>query len=395
MIESVKFRRVHDLPPYVFATIDQLKRELRREGRDVIDLGFGNPDIPSPPQAVEKLREAAAKGVNHRYSASRGIPQLRMAICELYERRFGVQLDPETQVVATIGAKEGLSHLLWVLVEPGDVAIVPTPSYPIHLFAPVLAGASVAQVPVAGGDFVDGVVETFERSRPRPRVVVLSFPHNPTTLVADEAQLQRLVDWARANDVLLVHDFAYADIAFDGYEPPSLLAADGALDCSVELYSLTKSFSMAGWRVGFVLGRADVIAALAKLKSYLDYGTFQPIQIASIVAMREAPDYPLEVTEIYRGRRDALCAGLARAGWDVEPPRATMFVWAPIPEPWRDRGSLEFAVELAQNAGVAVSPGVGFGPGGEGHVRFALVENEQRIGQAARGIRKLLAREHV
>jgi alanine-synthesizing transaminase len=386
----MEFRRVHDLPPYVFATIDQLKRELRRSGRDVIDLGFGNPDIASPARAVEKLCEAAAKPANHRYSASRGIPQLRAAICELYERRFGVQLDPETQAITSIGAKEGLSHLLWVLVEPGDVALVPTPSYPIHLFAPVLAGASVAQVPVAEDDFVDGVVETFERSRPRPRVVILSFPHNPTTRIAEPSQLQRLVDWARANDVLLVHDFAYADIAFEGYEPPSLLACDGALECSVELYSLTKSFSMAGWRVGFVLGRADVVAALAKLKSYLDYGTFQPIQIASIVAMREEPDYPREVTEIYRGRRDALVAGLARAGWAVEPPRATMFLWAPIPEPWRDAGSLEFAVTLAEEAGVAVSPGVGFGPGGEGHVRFALVENEQRIAQACRGIRKLL-----
>jgi alanine-synthesizing transaminase len=374
----------------VFAVINELKQELRRGGRDVIDLGFGNPDLPSPPVAVEKLQEAAGKPANHRYSASRGIPQLRAAVCELYERRFGVRLDPETQAVATIGAKEGLSHLLWVLVEPGDVAIVPTPSYPIHLFAPALAGASVAQVPVETGDFVDGVLETYERSRPRPRVVVLSFPHNPTTRLADGAQLQRLVDWAREHDVLLVHDFAYADIAFDGYEPPSLLAADGALECSVELYSLTKSFSMAGWRVGFVLGRADVVAALAKLKSYLDYGTFQPIQIASIVAMREAPDYPLEIAGRYRLRRDALCTGLARAGWNVEPPRATMFVWAPIPEPWLGRGSLEFAVELAQEANVAVSPGVGFGPGGEGHVRFALVENEQRIGQAVRGIRAFL-----
>jgi alanine-synthesizing transaminase len=374
----------------VFAVINELKQDLRRSGRDVIDLGFGNPDIPSPQAAVEKLQEAAAKPANHRYSASRGIPQLRAAVCELYARRFGVALDPETQAVATIGAKEGLSHLLWVLVEPGDVAIVPTPSYPIHLFAPALAGASVAQVPVEGGDFVEGVLETYERSRPRPRVVVLSFPHNPTTRLADEAQLQRLVDWAREHDVLLVHDFAYADIAFDGYRPPSLLSADGALECSVELYSLTKSFSMAGWRVGFVLGRADVVAALAKLKSYLDYGTFQPIQIASIVAMREAPGYPLEVAELYRLRRDALCSGLARAGWPIEPPRATMFVWAPIPEPWLERGSLDFAVQLAQEAGVAVSPGVGFGPGGEGHVRFALVENEQRIGQAVRGIRRFL-----
>jgi alanine-synthesizing transaminase len=386
------FRRIPSLPPYVFAEIDRLKLELRRGGEDVIDLGFGNPDLPSPDIAVEKLREAAENPRNHRYSASRGIPNLRRAVCERYASRYGVELDPETEAIATMGAKEGFCHLFWVLVEPGDAVLVPTPSYPIHLFAPALAGASVAQVPVEDGDFFEGVLETYERSRPRPRVVVCSFPHNPTTRLVDEQQLQRLVDWAREHDVLLVHDFAYADIAFDGYEPPSLLAAEGALECSVELYSLTKSFSMAGWRVGFVLGRADVVAALAKLKSYLDYGTFQPIQIASIVAMREASDYPLEVAEIYRLRRDALCTGLARAGWPVEPPRATMFVWAAIPEPWVERGSLEFAVQLAQEAEVAVSPGVGFGPGGEGHVRFALVENEQRIGQAVRGIRRFLQR---
>jgi alanine-synthesizing transaminase len=382
----MKFWRVDDLPPYVFATVDQLKRELRREGRDVIDLGFGNPDIPSPDVAVEKLREAAAKGTNHRYSASRGIPQLRAAICELYDRRFGVTLDPETDVVSTIGAKEGLAHLMWVLAGPGDTVVVPTPSYPIHLVAPRLAGATVVTAPVEQG--VDAVVAAAVESS--ARVAIVSYPHNPTTAVVTLEELQRLVDAAREHGFLLVHDFAYADIAFDGYRPPSILEADGAGECAVELYSLTKSFSMAGWRVGFVLGRSDVVQALAKLKSYLDYGTFQPIQIASIVALREAADYPEEVCEIYRGRRDALCGGLARAGWDVEPPHGTMFVWAPIPERLRELGSLEFALRLARSADVAVSPGIGFGAGGDGHVRFALVENEQRIGQATRAIKKLL-----
>ena len=386
-----RFRRVETLPPYVFAQINELKRELRHAGRDVVDLGFGNPDIPSPAIAVEKLREAALRPVNHRYSVSRGLPQLRAALAELYERRFDVLLDPDTQVVATIGAKEALSHLMWVLVEPGDSAIVPSPSYPIHLFAPVFAGATTVEAQLAPS-FADAVLDAYERTLPRPRVAILSFPHNPTTATATREDLQRLVDFARERNVLLVHDFAYADIAFDGYRPPSLLEIPGALDCSVELYSLTKSFSMAGWRVGFVAGRADVVAALAKLKSYLDYGTFQPIQIASIVAMREAPGYPEEVTEIYRGRRDVLCAGLDRAGWHVEPPQATMFVWAPVPERFLAAGSLEFAFELAREADVAVSPGIGFGKHGEGYVRFALVENEQRIGQAVRNIRRFLER---
>src|SRR3954468_4205030 len=384
---EMKFCRIDDLPPYVFATVDQLKRELRRQGRDVIDLGFGNPDIPSPPVAVEKLREAALNPRNHRYSVSRGIDQLRRAIAEHYERRFGVALDPETQVASTIGAKEGLAHLMWVLVEPGDSVVVPTPAYPIHRVAPRLAGATVVSPPAAGG--IDAIAEAVEDAR--PKVVIVSYPHNPTTAVATREDMQRLVDLAREHEFLLVHDFAYADVAFDGHEPPSMLAADGAFDCAVELYSLTKSFSMAGWRVGFVLGRADVVAALAKLKSYLDYGTFQPIQIAATVALREASDYPAEVCEVYRSRRDALIRGLERAGWPVEPPRGTMFVWAPLPERFRALGSLETALRLAREAHVAVSPGIGFGDGGDEHVRFALVENEQRIGQATRAIRRLLA----
>jgi alanine-synthesizing transaminase len=386
----MQFRRIHDLPPYVFATVDQLKRELRRDGRDVIDLGFGNPDIPSPQVAVEKLSEAAAKAVNHRYSASRGLPNLREAICERYAGRFGVELDPEQHVVSTIGAKEGLAHLMWVLLEQGDSAVVPSPSYPIHLVAPRLAGATVVHARIEADDLLGGIEEAVQAAEPEPRAVIVSFPHNPTTAVATPELMQRLVDLARERNFVLVHDFAYADVAFDGHQPPSVLQAEGALDCAVELYSLTKSFSMAGWRVGFVLGRADVVAALAKLKSYLDYGTFQPIQIASIVTLREAGDYPSEVCEIYLSRRDALISGLDRAGWHVDPPLGTMFVWAPIPEQFAELGSLEFALKLARDADVAVSPGVGFGPGGDGHVRFALVENAQRIGQATRSIRKLL-----
>ncbi len=387
----MEFRRIPSLPPYVFASIDQLKLDLRRAGEDIIDLGFGNPDVPSPAVAVEKLCEAARKPRNHRYSASRGIPRLRQEICDLYARNWNVELDPETQAITTIGAKEGLSHLLWILLQPGDSAIVPSPSYPIHLYAPVLAGADVSRVPVGEEqDFIGNAIETWERSWPRPRVIILSFPHNPTTACVDLDFMRRLVDFARERDVFLVHDFAYADLGFDGYRPPSILQVEGAEKVSVELYSLTKSFSMAGWRVGFLVGNARTVQALARLKSYLDYGTFQPIQIASILAMAEAKDYPQKVAEIYQSRRNALCKGLNSAGWEVGPPKATMFVWARIPEQYRTMGSVDFAVKLMKEAKVAVSPGAGFGPGGDEHVRFALVENEQRITQAVRGIRRVL-----
>jgi alanine-synthesizing transaminase len=385
----VDFRRINALPPYVFATIDALKMEARRAGDDVVDLGFGNPDLASPPVAVEKLCEAVRNPKNHRYSSSRGIPKLRLAITDLYQRKFGVELDPETQACTTIGAKEGFSHLMWVLVGPGDAAMVPSPSYPIHIWGPLFAGAEVRHVRLGPEqDFFDNLLESWEDSWPRPRVIVLSFPHNPTTTCVDLAFMNRMVNFAREHEVLLVHDFAYADLGYDGYEPPSILQVPGATDVAVELYTLTKSFSMAGWRMGFVVGNAEVVAALGKLKSYLDYGTFQPIQIASIVAMNEAPDYPLEVNAIYKGRRDALIDGLGRAGWEIEKPQGTMFVWAPIPEPYADLGSIEFAKLVVRDAKVAISPGVGFGPGGEGFVRFALVENEQRINQAVRGIRR-------
>jgi alanine-synthesizing transaminase len=399
----MEFRRINGLPPYVFAHIDALKLAARRAGRDVIDLGFGNPDLPSPAVAVDKLVEAARNPRNHRYSASKGIPKLRQAVASLYLRRFGVDLDPDTEVVTTIGAKEGLSHLMWVLLAPGDSALVPSPSYPIHIYAPLFAGAEVRQVRLgddygqqdgsaAGEAFFGNLMESWESAWPKPRVIVLSFPHNPTTTCVDLQWMTRLVEFAREHEVVLVHDFAYADISFDGYQPPSILQVPGAKDVAVELYSLTKSFSMAGWRVAFLVGNRDVVAALTKLKSYLDYGTFQPIQIAAIVAMNEAPEYPKEINATYRARRDALCEGLNRIGWSITPPMGTMFVWAPIPEPYREMGSLEFSSFLVSEAEVATSPGVGFGPGGDGHVRFALIENEQRIGQAVRNLRRTLTK---
>lgn len=387
----MEFRRINSLPPYVFTIIDSLKVQARRDGADIIDLGFGNPDLPSPEIAVQKLAESATNARNHRYSASRGIPKLRQAVADLYLRRFGVSLDPDTEIINTIGAKEGFSHLMWVLLQPGDAVLVPAPSYPIHLYAPLFAGAEVREMPLStDSDFFETMRERWEYSWPKPRVIVLSFPHNPTTTCVDVEFMERIVEFAREHDVLLVHDFAYAELGFDGYQPPSILEVEGAKDVAVELYSLTKTFSMAGWRVAFLVGNPEVVAALAKLKSYLDYGTFQPIQIAATVAMNEASEHPKEVNAIYQSRRDALCDGLARIGWDFPRPRGTMFAWAPIPEPYREQGSVAFASKLVTEAGVAVSPGVGFGPGGEGHVRFALIENEQRIAQAIRNLRRAL-----
>jgi len=392
MPREIEFRRIPGLPPYVFTIIDSLKLAARREGRDIVDLGFGNPDLPSPQIAVDKLTEAAHNQRNHRYSSSRGIPKLREAVADHYRRRFDVTLDPETQVISTIGAKEGFSHLMWVLLQPGDAAIVPTPSYPIHIWGPYFAGADARQVPIGDGTdaagFIDRVMEAWELGWPKPRVVVLSFPHNPTTTVAQLSDLQRLVDWAKDRDVVLVHDLAYADMTFDGFTPPSIMQCEGATEVAVELYSMTKSFSMAGWRVAFLVGRQDVVGALAKLKSYLDYGTFQPIQIAATVTLNEATDFPAEVSQVYESRRNALVDGLNRIGWEIEKPGGTMFVWARIPEPYRHMGSIEFATHVIEQCDVAVSPGVGFGAGGDDHVRFALIENEHRIGQAVRGLKK-------
>ena len=389
----MEFRRITGLPPYVFTIIDGLKIEARRAGIDVIDLGFGNPDIPSPELTVDKLCEAAHNTRNHRYSASRGIPKLREAVTQLYKRRFDVDLDPDREVITTIGSKEGFSHLMWVLLGPGDAALVPSPSYPIHIWGPLLAGASAREIPMStDGNFIERMREAYEYSLPKPRVIVLSFPHNPTTACVDLEFFQQVVDFAREHDVVVVHDNAYAELGFDGYEPPSILQAEGAKECAVELYSMTKSFSMAGWRVAYLVGNSEVVQALAKLKSYLDYGTFQPIQIAATVTLREQPDFPKEVGKVYQGRRDALIDGLLRIGWDVPRPRGTMFAWAPIPEPYTELGSVEFASMLVREAQVATSPGVGFGPGGEGYVRFALIENEQRIHQAMRGLRRTLTK---
>lgn len=389
----MEFRRITSLPPYVFTIIDSLKIAARRDGEDVIDLGFGNPDLPSPELAVDKAVEAIRNPRNHRYSASRGIPKLRQAAADMYLRRFGVELDPDTEVINTIGAKEGLSHLMWVLLQPGDAALVPSPSYPIHIYAPLFAGADIREVRLANGDaFIDNLREAWEYSWPKPRVIVVSFPHNPTTTCVDLDFMQQVVDFARDKEVVVVHDNAYADLGFDGYEPPSILQAEGAKEVAVELYSMTKSFSMAGWRVAFLVGNPEVVGALAKLKSYLDYGTFQPIQVAATVTLNEAPDYPKEALAVYQSRRDALCDGLNRIGWNIEPPMGTMFAWAPIPEAYSEMGSVEFASFLVKEANVAVSPGVGFGPGGEGHVRFALIENEQRINQAVRNLRRGLTR---
>ena len=388
----MEFRRIERFPPYVFSTVNDLKTEARRAGEDVIDLGMGNPDIPTPEPVVEKLREAALNPRNHRYSASRGIPKLRSAICDLYERAWNVSLDPETEAVVTIGAKEGLSHLAWVIAGPGDSVLVPEPTYPIHTYALILSGANLTSVPLSlGSDFFSDLVRAYERSEPKPRALLCSFPHNPTTATVDLAFFEQLVEFAQSRDVLIIHDLAYADLVFDEERAPSLMQVPGARSVGVEFFSMSKSYSMPGWRVAFAVGNRDMIGALTKLKSYLDYGVFQPIQIAAIIALNECTTVPKEIREIYRSRRDALTEGLARIGWEIDTPPATMFAWAPIPAEFASMGSIEFAKFLVAQAKVAVSPGVGFGALGDGFIRFALVENEQRIRQAVRGIRKALA----
>jgi alanine-synthesizing transaminase len=387
----------------VFAIINELKIEARRAGADVIDLGFGNPDIPSPDIAVEKLAEAARISRNHRYSMSRGLPKLREAVAALYQRNWGVELDTELEITNTIGSKEGFSHLMWVLLDRGDAAIVPSPSYPIHIYGPLFAGADLRQVPMRGlsdprarddftGDFFANLENAWNVGWPKPRVLVISFPHNPTGACVDLDFMQRVVDFCRERDMIAVHDFAYADVGFDGYRPPSILQAEGAKECAVELYSMTKSFSMAGWRCAFLAGNAEVVQALVKLKSYLDYGMFQPVQIAATVTMNEAADFPQEVCATYQARRDALIDGLSRIGWEIPKPRGTMFVWAPIPDPYTEMSSVEFCSMLVKECDVALSPGSGFGPGGEGFVRFALIENEKRITQGIRNLKRGLTK---
>lgn len=386
------FPRIKRLPPYVFAVVNQIKAELRRKGEDIIDLGMGNPDLPTPKHIVDKLIEAAKIPKNHRYSASRGITQLRCAISEWYKRRFDVDIDPETEAVVTIGSKEGLSHLLLAAVQPGDVVLTPSPAYPIHPYGAIIAGGDVRYFSVCPCmDFFEELERAYKNSWPRPKILIINFPHNPTTAVVENLDFfRKVVDFAKENNIMVIHDFAYADLVFDDYKAPSFLQVPGAKDVGVEFFSMTKSYSMAGWRVGFCVGNSEIVGALTKIKSYLDYGMFQPIQIASIVALRGPQECVEEIRKTYERRRDVLIKGLKQAGWNVPPPKATMFVWAEIPEPFKAMGSLEFAKFLINEAKVAVSPGIGFGEGGEGFVRFALVENEHRIRQATRGIKKAL-----
>ena len=388
------FNKLNRLPPYSLGEVIELMRSARRAGEDIIDLGMGNPDLPTPDHITDKIIEAARNPRNHRYSQSRGIPNLRAAICEWYERRHGVRLDPENEAIAVIGAKEGLSHFVLMTIGPGDVVLCQNPAYPIHSYAVIIAGGDLRHVPLSPEtDFIANLEQAVARTWPKPKMLILSFPANPTTQVVDLAFFERIVDFARENDLMVLHDFAYAEICFDGYKPPSILEVPGARDIAIEFVSLSKSHSMAGWRVGFACGNRDMIHALTRIKSYLDYGMPQAIQIGAIQALRGPQDSVDEIVEVYRDRRDALVDGLGQSGpgaWKIEKPLATMFVWAKIPEPFAAMGSLEFSKRLLLEAKVAVSAGIGFGESGEGFVRFALVENKHRIRQAVRGIRKFL-----
>jgi alanine-synthesizing transaminase len=384
------FYRIKRLPPYVFAIVNDLKTKARAQGEDIIDLGMGNPDLGTPKHIVAKLIEAASNPKNHRYSASRGITRLRVAMTKWYTDRYGVTLDADSEVIATIGAKEGIAHLALAVLQPGDGVLVPNPTYPIHSYSVVIADGDLRSVPLTpDGDFFERLEETAKLSWPKAKMLILSFPHNPTTMCVDRAFFERVVEFAREHRLMVVHDFAYADFAFDGYEPPSFLSVPGAKEVGVEVFSTSKSYNMPGWRLGFVCGNARMIHALGRIKSYLDYGAFQPIQIAGIMALEGDQKVVRDIVEIHRKRRDVLVDGLNKIGWTVTKPKGTMFVWAPIPEQYRALGSLEFAKLCIQEARVAVSPGIGFGEYGEGFVRFALVENEQRTRQALRGLKTL------
>jgi alanine-synthesizing transaminase len=386
------FPRIKRLPPYVFNVMGDLCKEARRAGEDVIDFGMGNPAEATPPHIVEKLIEAAGKSPNHRYSVSRGIYKLRLAITDWYRRRYGVELDPDREAIATIGSKEGIAHLAMAILDSGDVVLAPTPTYPIHQYACIIAGADVRGVPLRNGaDFFDELIGVVKRSWPRPKFMIINFPHNPTTATVDLDFMKRVVEFARENEIMVAQDLAYADLCFDGYRAPSLMEVPGAKEIGVEFFTLSKSYSMPGWRVGFAVGNREMIGALARLKSYFDYGMFTPIQVAAIAALNGPQDCVHEVNELYRKRRDVLVDGLNKAGWIVQKPKATMFVWAPIPEPYRSIGSMDFSKFLLSRAKVAVSPGVGFGEDGDGFVRFALIENEHRTRQALRGIRQALS----
>jgi alanine-synthesizing transaminase len=382
-----EFHRIQKLPPYVFAVINEMRAKARAAQIDVIDLGMGNPDGATPRPIVNKLIEASRNARNHRYSQSRGIPALRREIVNRYRNNYGVELDAESEAIVTIGAKDALAHLLFATVGPEDAVVSPNPAYPIHQYGVLMAEGHACLLPMPdAATFLGRLEELFRTSSRKPKMILISFPHNPTTTCVDLDFFEKVVKLARENDAMIIHDFAYADLGFDGYKPPSILQVPGAKDVAVEIFSMSKSYNMAGWRVGYCLGNQKMIGALARIKSYLDYGVFQPIQIASIIALRECEEDTRKICALYQRRRDVLVTGLKRAGWEVEPPRGTMFLWAPIPERYRAGGSLEFAKLLLENAQVAVSPGIGFGPMGEGHVRFALIENDQRIRQACRAI---------
>ncbi|MFN3946594.1 MAG: aminotransferase class I/II-fold pyridoxal phosphate-dependent enzyme [Aquificaceae bacterium] len=398
MSESWMFPRVSKLPKYVFAMVNELKYKLRREGEDIVDLGMGNPDLPPAEHIIEKLCEVAKRDNVHGYSASKGIPRLRKAICDFYKRQYGVELDPEREALLTIGAKEGYSHLMLALLEPGDTVLVSNPTYPIHYYAPIIAGGEAISVPIIMEEeknfeegYIKRIYDTLKASFRKPKAIILSFPHNPTTACVSLEFFKEMVNIAKKEEVWLIHDFAYADLGFDGYKPPSILQVEGAKDVAVELYSMSKGFSMAGWRVAFLVGNETLIKNLAHLKSYLDYGIFTPIQVASIIALESPYEIVEKNRQVYEKRRNVLVEGLNRIGWQVERPKASMFVWAKIPS-WLNMNSLDFSLFLLREAKVAVSPGIGFGEYGEGYVRFALVENEHRIRQAIRGIKKAFER---
>ncbi len=386
-----QFSRLDRLPPYVFARVNEIKMEARRAGIDIIDLGMGNPDLATPEHIVDKLTESARKPHNHRYSASKGITKLRMAISDWYKRRYDVDIDPETEAIVTIGVKEGLSHLILVTIRPGDVVFTPNPTYPIHPYSAIISGGDVRGIPVGPDhDFFENLMSATRQTWPKPKVLIICYPHNPTTEVVELDFFEKIVEYAKEHNIMVIHDFAYADLTFDGYKAPSFLQVNGAKDVGVEFFSLSKSYNMPGWRVGFCVGNKETIFALSRIKSYLDYGVFQPIQIASIIALNGPQECVSEICDIYKTRRDALINGLERVGWHIKPPLGTMFVWAKIPEQFAHMRSVEFSKFLIKEAHVAVSPGLGFGEYGDDYVRFALIENNQRINQAVRGIRKIM-----
>ncbi len=392
IFDDEPFYRIGKLPPYVFSVINEMRAKARAAQLDVIDLGMGNPDGATPRVVVQKMAEAARLKRNHRYSLSRGIPRLREAITKRYKANYDVDLDPETEAIVTMGAKDALAHLAFAALGPSDPVVVPDPSYPIHQWGVVMADGHKCALPMPTADeFLNRLEDLYRNASRPPKMVLVSFPHNPTTICVERPFFERLIELAHQHGTMIVHDFAYADLCFDGYRAPSILQVPGAKEVAVEIFSMSKSYNMAGWRVGFCLGNRKMISALGRIKSYLDYGVFQPLQIAAIIALRECEEETEKIRDVYQKRRDVLVAGLHRAGWMVEPPRATMFLWGKIPEKFQEAGSLEFSKMMLQKALVAVSPGVGFGPQGEGHVRFAMVENEHRTRQATRGIKKLLS----